>query len=222
MTPSKNWFAATPGYSRADDIASAAIHGVGAVAALVACVLLINKGFGVLSGWQLAGVALYGASLIVLFSASTLYHAVLDPPLKDRLKRIDHGAIFVVIAGTYTPFMSITLQSQMATALLAIVWSLAVAGVVLKIFHVHRFRWLSLATYLTMGWLALFVFWELWQALPRPGFWLLLGGGGCFTLGTVFYAMKSVRYTHAIWHLWVVAGAACHAVAVGIYVIPDA
>lgn len=222
MTPSKNWFAATPGYSRAEDVASATIHGVGAVAALVACVLLISKGVGVLSGWQLTGVALYGASLVALFSVSTLYHAVLNVRLKDILKRIDHGAIFVVIAGTYTPFMSITLGSRTAGVLLAIVWSLAVAGIVLKLLHVHRFRWLSLATYLTMGWLAVFVFWELWQALPRPGFWLLLAGGGCFTVGTVFYAMKSMRYTHAIWHLWVVAGAACHAVAVGIYVIPDA
>jgi len=209
------------GYSRTEDLASAAIHGLGAVAALVALVLLLIKGTDSLSGWQLAGVTLYGASLVVLFATSTLYHVAKNPRLKDSYKRADHAAIFVLIAGTYTPFMSITLQSRLSEVLLAVVWSLAAAGVVFKIFHVHRYRWLSLATYLTMGWLALFVVWELWHALPRQGFVLLLAGGVCFTLGAVFYAMKSVPYTHAVWHLWVVAGATCHALAIGVHVIPD-
>lgn len=208
------------GYSHGEEIANAVTHGLGAAAAIVALTLLLSKGIPVLSGWQLAGVAVYGASLVLLFLASTLYHAIPHPRAKDILKRVDHGAIYVLIAGTYTPFMAIALHTTAAYVLLAVVWSLALAGVVFKVFFVHRFRWLSLGTYLLMGWLALFLVYELWEALPRPGFTLLLAGGLCFTAGAVFYAMKSVRYTHAIWHLWVVAGAACHCVAIGAYVIP--
>jgi hemolysin III len=208
-------------YSHGEEIANAVTHGLGAAAAIVALTLLLTKGIPVLSGWELAGVVVYGSSLVALFLASTLYHAIPHPRAKDILKRVDHGAIYVLIAGTYTPFMSITLQSTAAKVLLGVVWAIAVAGVIFKIFFVHRFRWLSLSTYLLMGWLALFVVYELWYALPRAGFVLLLAGGLCFTIGAVFYALKQYRYTHAIWHLWVVAGAACHCVAVGVYVIPS-
>lgn len=207
-------------YSLGEEIANAVTHGLGTAAAIVGLTLLLVKGIPVLSGWHLAGLVVYGSSLVVLFLFSTLYHAIPDPRAKDILKRIDHGAIFVLIAGTYTPFMSITLHSTASHVLLGVVWSLALAGVIFKVFFVHHFRWLSLATYLLMGWLAMFVVYELWQALPRAGFSLLLVGGLCYTVGAGFYALKSIRYTHAIWHLWVVAGAACHAVAIGLYVIP--
>ena len=207
-------------YSLGEEIANAVTHGLGTAAAIVGLTLLLVKGIPVLSGWDLAGLVVYGSSLVVLFLFSTLYHAIPNPRAKDILKRIDHGAIFVLIAGTYTPFMSITLHSTASHVLLGVVWSLALAGVIFKVFFVHHFRWLSLATYLLMGWLAMFVVYELWQALPRAGFSLLLVGGLCYTVGAVFYALKSIRYTHAIWHLWVVAGAACHTVAIGLYVIP--
>lgn len=207
-------------YSLGEEIANAITHGFGTAAAIVGLTLLLVKGIPVLSGWDLAGLVVYGSSLVVLFLFSTLYHAIPNPRAKDILKRIDHGAIFVLIAGTYTPFMSITLHSTASHVLLGVVWSLALAGVIFKVFFVHHFRWLSLATYLLMGWLAMFVVYELWQALPRAGFSLLLVGGLCYTVGAVFYALKSIRYTHAIWHLWVVAGAACHTVAIGFYVIP--
>lgn len=207
-------------YSLGEEIANAITHGLGTAAAIVGLTLLLVKGIPVLSSWDLVGLVVYGSSLVVLFLFSTLYHAIPNPRAKDILKRIDHGAIYVLIAGTYTPFMSITLHSTASYVLLGIVWTLALAGVIFKVFFVHHFRWLSLATYLLMGWLAMFVVYELWQALPRAGFSLLLVGGLCYTVGAAFYAMKSIRYTHAIWHLWVVAGAACHTVAIGLYVIP--
>lgn len=210
----------TSAYPLGEEIANAVTHGLGVAAAIVGLTLLLTKGIPVLSGWELAAVAIYGGSLVALFLASTLYHAIPHPRAKDILKRIDHGAIYVLIAGTYTPFMTIKLHSEAAHLLLGVVWSLAAAGVIFKIFFVHRFQWLSLSTYLIMGWLALFVVYELWHALDRTGFVLLLAGGLCFTIGAVFYAMKSLRYTHAIWHLWVVAGATCHCVAIGLYVIP--
>lgn len=210
----------TSAYPLGEEIANAVTHGLGVAAAIVGLTLLLTKGIPVLSGWELAAVAIYGGSLVALFLASTLYHAIPNPRAKDILKRIDHGAIYLLIAGTYTPFMTIKLHSEAAHLLLGVVWSLALAGVIFKIFFVHRFKWLSLSTYLIMGWLALFVVYELWHALDRTGFVLLLAGGLCFTIGAVFYAMKSLRYTHAIWHLWVVAGATCHCVAIGLYVIP--
>lgn len=221
MLSAVNTVKAMSGYTPAEEFASALIHGLGAVAALIVLVLLLGKAMPVLPPWELAGVGVYGMSLVALFVVSTLYHAVESPTTKDVLKRIDHGAIFVVIAGTYTPFMTITLQSSTARVLLAVIWSLAVAGIVFKIFFVHRFRWPSLGTYLAMGWSSIVVVWELWQRLPRPGFMLLVAGGLCFTVGAVFYSLKSIRYTHAIWHVWVVAGVACHAASIGYYVIPS-
>ena len=209
-------------YPLGEEIANAITHGLGAAAAIVATTLLLVKGVPTLSGWHLAGVAVYGASMITLFLASTLYHAIHHHPSKAVLKRIDHCAIYLLIAGTYTPFMSITLHSASAHMLLAVVWGLAAVGIVFKIFFINRYQRISLATYLVMGWLAMFVVFELWHVMPRAGFNLLLAGGICYTVGAVFYAMKSVRYSHAIWHLWVIAGAVCHCVSIGIYVIPQA
>lgn len=209
-------------YTHGEEIANAVSHGLGAAAAIVGMTLMLVKGIPVLSGPELAGIAIYGTSMVALFLASTLYHAVTHPRAKDILKRVDHGAIYVLIAGAYTPFMSIALNTHAADVLLVAVWAIAFVGVIFKIFFVHRFHWLSLATYLLMGWLALFVIYELWYALPRAGFMLLLAGGLCYTVGAVFYALKQFRYTHAIWHLWVVAGAACHCVSVCVYVIPPA
>lgn len=208
-------------YTPVEEMLHATSHGLAAAAAIVALTLMLVKGLPVLNGWQLAGIAVYGGSMIALFLGSTLYHGIHHGPSKDVLKRVDHSAIYLLIAGTYTPFMTITLQSTAATVLLAVVWALAIAGVFFKVFFVHRYKRLSLATYLVMGWLAVFLIYELWLVLPRPGFWLLLAGGLCYTLGAPFYALKQYRYTHLVWHLWVVAGAACHAVAVAVYVIPS-
>lgn len=207
-------------YPLGEEIANAVTHGLGTAAAIVATTLLLVKGSGSLSGWQLAGIAVYGGSMITLFLASTLYHAIHHEASKAVLKRIDHIAIYLLIAGSYTPFMSITLQSASAHALLTVVWGLALIGLVFKIYFIHRFPRVSLITYLVMGWLAMFMVYELWQVLPRPGFWLLIAGGLCYTVGAAFYAMKNMRYSHAIWHLWVIAGAVCHCVSIGLYVIP--
>jgi hemolysin III len=207
-------------YPLGEEIANAVTHGLGTAGAIVATTLLLVKGVHSLSGWQLAGVCVYGASMITLFLASTLYHAIHHHASKVVLKRIDHCAIYLLIAGSYTPFMSIALQSTSSYILLGVVWALALIGILFKVFFIHRFPRLSLATYLIMGWLAMFLVYELWQVMPRAGFNLLVIGGLCYTVGAVFYAMKKLRYSHAIWHLWVIAGAVCHCVAIGVYVIP--
>lgn len=210
------------GYTLGEEIANAVTHGLGTAAAIVALTLMLVKAMPALSGWQMAGVAVYGGSMISLFLSSTLYHSLTHPPTKAVLKRFDHSMIYLLIAGTYTPFLMITLQSAMAQALLAVIWALALGGVLFKIFFVHRFKRASLITYLAMGWLSLLVVYELYEALPSPAFNLLIAGGLSYTLGAAFYAAKQYRYTHAIWHLFVLGGAACHCVAIAAYVIPSA
>lgn len=210
------------GYSIGEEIANAVAHGLGTAAAIVALTLMLVKGIPVLSGWQIAGISIYGSSMIALFLSSTLYHAFTHQPTKAVLKRLDHCAIFLLIAGTYTPFLLITLQaSTMARVLLVVLWALALAGVVFKIFFVHKFKRASLITYLVMGWLALLVSQDLYRALPAAGFNLLIAGGLSYTIGAAFYAAKKYPYTHAIWHLFVLGGAACHCVAIVLYVIPS-
>ncbi|MDP2228904.1 MAG: hemolysin III family protein [Moraxellaceae bacterium] len=214
---------ATPaGYTLGEEIANAVAHGLGTAAAIVALTLMLVRALPVLPPAEIAGIAVYGASLVTLFLSSTLYHSFTHAPTKAVLKRVDHCAIFLLIAGTYTPFLMITLKSPFAQTLLTIIWALAIAGVVFKIFFVHKFKRASLITYLVMGWLSLLVIWELYQALPAAAFNLLLAGGVAYTVGAGFYAAKQYRYTHAIWHLFVLAGAACHCVAIAAYVIPSA
>lgn len=208
-------------YAVAEEVANALSHGLSMAAAIVATTLLLVKGIPTLNNAQLAGVAVYGASLILLFLCSTLYHSFTHAPTKAVFKRLDHCAIYLLIAGTYTPLLTITLaKSAYAQLLLVVIWALAVVGVLFKVFFIHRFKKLSLITYLLMGWLSLVLINELWASLARPGFWLLIGGGLCFTVGAGFYAAKHVRYTHAIWHVFVAAGAACHCALIGFYVLP--
>lgn len=209
-----------PAYSLGEEIANAVSHGLGVAAAIVGLTLMLAKGIPVLKASEVAGIAVYGASLVALFLASTLYHAIPHARTKDILKRVDHGAIYLLIAGTYTPFLSIAIKSPIADNLLIGLWCMAVIGVVFKIFFVHRLKWMSLLTYLAMGWAGAFLLSDLKAVLPSTGFALLVAGGLCYTLGAAFYALKKIRYTHAIWHLWVVGGAACHCVAVAGYVIP--
>jgi len=174
-------------YSPEEEVANAVTHGLAAAASIVAITLMLVKGMPVLSVGELIGVAVYGASLVLLFLASTLYHSITHTRTKVVLKRLDHCAIYLLIAGTYTPLLMITLDSFAATVMLWLIWIIAVSGVVFKLYFIHRFQRLSLVTYLLMGWLSMFLIYDLWQSLDRTGFWLLLAGGLCFTLGAGFY-----------------------------------
>ena len=208
-------------YSLSEEIANAVSHGLGTIAATVGVTLLLVKAIPVLATAELIGVAVYGVSLILLFLCSTLYHSITHAEAKALFKRLDHCAIYLLIAGTYTPMLMITLHTSSAKIMLWVIWALALAGIVFKVYFIHRFKRMSLITYLLMGWLSMVLIQDLWQELPREGFWLLLAGGLCFTLGAGFYAAKQFRYTHAIWHVFVAAGAACHCVMIGRYVIPS-
>jgi hemolysin III len=165
-------------------------------------------------GWQLAASIVFGVALLLLYLASTLYHAIQHPLAKGRLKVFDHCAIYVLIAGTYTPFTLIGLRGPVGWWLFSIIWALALAGVVFKLFYTGRFKKLSTLIYVAMGWLILVAAKPMFAALDRWTLFWLIGGGVFYTFGTIFYHRPAMRYSHAIWHLFVLAGSVCHYIAV--------
>lgn len=203
-----------------EEIANALTHGLGATAALAGGAVLITLAALYGDGWQLAGAIVFGISLLLLYVASTLYHAIQHPIAKARLKVFDHCAIYLLIAGTYTPFTLIGLRGPWGWGLFAAIWVLAFAGIVFKLFYTGRFKLLSTGIYIAMGWLVIVAIKPLLGALDAWTLGWLLAGGLCYTLGTVFYHRPSLPYSHAIWHMFVVAGSVCHYISVMAQVIP--
>jgi hemolysin III len=207
-------------YSLAEEIANSLSHGAGVLLGVFALLLLVLKSVEMDDTLRVVAFTVYGSSIIVLFLASTLYHAIPVPRAKRVLKLVDHCAIYLLIAGTYTPFLLLTLGNTFGAVLMVVIWSLAVGGIVFKVFFLHRFHNLSLALYLGMGWLAVLASYELLANLPRSGIALLLGGGILYSLGTIFYKVDRIPFNHAIWHLFVLAACVCHFLAVYFYVLP--
>jgi hemolysin III len=204
-----------------EELANSISHGFGMLAAIVATVFMLMKASASgLSHSQIVGVAVYGVSMIVLFLSSTLYHSAKNEVQKTMLNRLDHCAIYLLIAGSYTPFLMITLHTTLADVLLVIIWLLAVAGIVFKIFYIDKFPRTSLATYLLMGWLSVFAMYQLYQVAPIQLLYLLVAGGLSYSFGTIFYAINKIPYNHAIWHIFVLMGAAFHCWAIWQFVIP--
>ena len=207
------------GYPWAEEIANSLSHGVGLVFGIVGLVLLLVQATGDnASAMAITSYSLYGGSMILLYLASTLYHAIPHQKAKYWLKKLDHCAIYLLIAGTYTPFLLVGLNSPLAKGLMAVIWGLALFGVIFKLAFAHRFEVLSLVTYLTMGWLSLIVIYQLATKLSLGGVILLALGGVIYTLGVIFYASKRFRFGHAIWHGFVLGGSACHFLAIYFYV----
>lgn len=205
-------------YSVGEEIANAVTHGLGVVFSIVALTLMVGAAALRGDGWSLASGIVFGITLLTLYTASTLYHAIPHPGARHIFKVIDHAAIYLLIAGSYTPFCLGPLRAAGGWWLFGIVWGLAVIGVSAEAFWTYRPRWLSAAVYLLMGWLVIFMIKPVSQALPGPGLWLLVSGGLSYTLGTAFYILKRVPYFHAVWHLWVLGGSVCHFLAVLMYV----
>ncbi|BDM64096.1 channel protein hemolysin III family subfamily YqfA [Shewanella sp. NFH-SH190041] len=206
-------------YSFGEELANAISHGVGVILGIIGLVMMLMKGWSTLDGVQLFGVAVYGASIIILFLCSTLYHSIQIPSWKHGLKLADHLAIYLLIAGTYTPLMLITLHSVKADIILAAIWALAIGGIVFKTLFIHRFEKLSVGIYLLMGWLCLTVISELIANLSDTGFNLLLAGGLFYSVGVIFYVAKKIPFNHAIWHVFVLLGALSHFLCVYLAVI---
>ena len=203
-------------YSPLEELLNTLTHGVGVIAATVGLVLLLIRVDGIYG--QLACLV-YGISMILMFLSSTLYHWAKSPNVKAFLKVVDHSAIYLLIAGTYTPLMVLAIGGWVGLTGMIIVWSIALVGITFKVFANQRFPKLSVITYLLMGWLAIFFIYPLYNALTTEGLWLLVAGGLCYTIGVLFYVAKKVQFTHAIWHMFVVAGCVCHFFSIYYHVI---
>ncbi|KDO15437.1 hemolysin [Vibrio metoecus] len=208
-------------YSFKEEVANAISHGVGLLLGIVGLVLLLVKALDhQADALTITSMSIYGGSMIALFLASTLYHAIPYRRAKRWLKTFDHCAIYLLIAGSYTPFLLVSLRTPLAVGLMIVIWSLALIGILMKIAFVYRFKKLSLVTYLTMGWLSLIVIYQLAIHLEVGGLTLLAVGGLIYSLGVIFYVAKRIPYNHAIWHAFVLAGCACHFLAIYLYVDP--
>jgi hemolysin III len=203
---------------RRQELANALTHGVGVLAALAGGAVLVTLASLRGDPWKIVGAAVFTATLVLLYAASTLYHAVNAPQAKRRLKVLDHAAIYLLIAGTYTPFTLGGLRGGWGWSLFGVIWGLAVAGVVFKLFAAGRFPRVSTTIYIAMGWLIVIAAGPMVRSLPPVVIAWLLAGGLAYTLGTVFYHNRRLTYAHAVWHLFVLAGSVCHAVAVGLHV----
>lgn len=201
-------------YTLREEVLNSLTHGLGAMLAVAALVTLIILGATRGTGWHVAGYSIYGATLVLLFLASTVYHTVQHTPLREVFRRIDHAAIYIFIAGSYTPFALVALRGPLGWTMLAIIWGLAVAGILFKVWFINRWVVLSTLAYVGMGWLGIIAFPQLVQMLPAYGTAFLIVGGVIYTLGVIFYALDRIPYNHAIWHVFILAAAACHFIAV--------
>ncbi|MFA0439652.1 hemolysin III family protein [Vibrio sp. 10N.286.49.C2] len=208
-------------YSLQEERANSLTHALGVILSVIGLVLLILKATQANSdALTLISMSVYGGSMVTLFLASTLYHSIDSPNQKHRLKTFDHCAIYLLIAGSYTPFMLVCLRTPLAVSLMVVIWMIAVVGIVMKLFFAHKIERLSLFVYLGMGWLSVIPLYQLSQSLDFSGLMLLALGGVVYTLGAVFYACDRIPFNHAIWHVFVLAGAACHFFAIYLYVEP--
>jgi hemolysin III len=207
-------------YSLGEEIANSVTHGIGAGLSVVGLTLLI-----VLAGlygdvYQIVSFGVYGATLVILYTASTLYHGFQHPRVKRVFQVIDHASIYLLIAGTYTPFLLIRVRSAWGWTFLIIVWGLALLGVGFKAVFSTRFLKLSVLTYILMGWLCVVAGKEMLANIPTGGLIWLAVGGVVYTVGVLFYAIKRIPYNHAIWHLFVMGGSICHFLGILFYLAP--
>jgi hemolysin III len=208
-----------PSSTTGEEIANSITHGVGAALSVAGLVAVVAAAAWRGTGSHVVACAVYGASLVLLYLSSTLYHALTNGRAKRVFRVLDHASIYLLIAGTYTPFTLVTLRGVWGWTLFGIVWTMAAMGIVFKCFFTGRLHALSTAAYVLMGWVAVVAIRPLWQALPWQGFLLVLAGGVLYTSGVIFFAGRW-KYSHAVWHLFVLAGSVCHFQAVYQYVLP--
>ena len=207
-------------YSVAEEIANSITHGIGLLLSIGGLVVLIVSASLYGSAWHVTACSIFGATLILNYAASTLYHSIPAPGAKRVLKVIDHSAIYLLIAGTYTPFTLVNLRGGWGWTLFGIVWGIAILGIIFKTTMNGRIAGISTALYLAMGWVVVVAVKPLFGTVATGGLILLLLGGLAYSAGVIFYAWRKLPYNHAIWHLFVLTGSLCHYFAVLFYVIP--
>lgn len=203
-----------------EEVMNAVTHGVGTLLAVAGLVLLTVLAYLHGSIWHIVSFSIYGTTLVLLYLASTLYHSFTNERVKRIFKILDHSAIYLLIAGTYTPFTLVPLHGVLGWTVFSLVWGLATIGIVLKVFFAGRYKVLSTLCYLGMGWFIVIAIKPLLAAVPALGMIWLFAGGLFYTLGSVFYLWKRLPYNHAIWHLFVLAGSISHFIAVFFYILP--
>lgn len=203
-----------------EELANTVTHGLGLVLSIAGFVVLLVLAILRGTAWHIVACSIYGATLICLYAASTLYHAVVSPRVKRVLRILDHSAIYLLIAGTYTPFLLLNLRGPWGWSLFGVIWGLAFAGILFKFWFVGHFEFLSTAVYIAMGWLVVIAAKPVLTHVSGTTLLWLLAGGLFYTAGVVFYAWKRLPYSHAVWHLFVLAGSTCHYFAVLRSVLP--
>lgn len=197
-------------YGRKEEIANVITHGLGIVGSVIGLILLIEHGNEYGDQWYMAGCIIFGFSLVLMYISSTMYHLAHSERKKKRLRKLDHSAIYLLIAGTYTPFLLTGLRGSTGWIMFGIVWLFAVVGIIIKLATQIKSKWISAIIYLVMGWLAVFIAESMINNLPALSISYLALGGLFYTLGVVFYIWKNLPYHHAIWHLFVLGGSICH------------
>lgn len=204
-------------YSLSEEIGNAVTHGIAAMISVLGLAALLIRAGG--RPWETAAVAIYGASMLFAFSMSSLYHAITNVRVKMVFRVLDHSSVFLLIAGTYTPFTLVTLRGPIGWTVFGVVWAIAAFGITLNIIGLERFKKVSMFCYIASGWCIIAAAFPLWRALPKSGVTLLFLGGILYTSGLLFYGKKRIPYMHMTWHFFVLAGAAAHYFSIMYYVI---
>ncbi len=206
-------------YTIAEEIAHSITHGLGILFAITALTMMVAYSSIHGNVWQVVSSSIYGATLILMYSASTLYHGVFHTKTKALLKKLDHAAIYLLIAGTYTPYFLVSLRESINLYYFIGLWTFAILGVVFEFIHIKALKKISIALFLGMGWFAVFLMEPLSQQLEKGGLVLLIAGGIAYSLGIIFYVWDKLHFNHAIWHIFVLAGSALHFCSIFLYVI---
>ena len=207
-------------YSEAEEMVNRFTHGAGALLSIIGVVALIVLAAGQHDPYRIVSACVYGGAMVTFYCLSTAYHSVRKPYTRYVFRILDHVSIYLMIAGSYTPFALVTLRGPWGWSLLGTVWGLGTVGAVLKIFTIHRLRVVGPLLYIALGWIVVIGFKPLSAALATNGLLLLFAGGAAYTVGVVFYLWERLPYNHAIWHVFVLTGSACHFCSVFYYVIP--
>ncbi len=209
-------------YSPIEEKINTISHAVGFILCIVALVLLVMHATQNGDVWHIVSFSVFGASLIILYAASTFYHSAKKSELRNRLNIIDHASIYVLIAGTYTPFTLVTLKGTIGWVIFGISWGLALTGIILKLFFTGKYNLMSTIMYVLMGWVIVFAIKPLINNLPLAGLLWLVAGGISYTIGAILYGIKKIKFNHAIFHMFVLMGSFCHFMSVYFYVLPRA
>jgi hemolysin III len=212
--------ATTHTFTKGEEIANSITHGIGSLLSIAALVILIVKSSLYGTPWHVVSFTLFGVTMVLLYTASTLVHSFPSGKVKDFFEILDHSSIYFFIAGTYTPFLFIAVKGWLGWTLFGIVWGLAIAGTVFKSFFVKKYLHISTLLYVVLGWMIVFAWGSLVENLPFNGLILLIVGGVLYTVGTIFYVWRGFKFHHAIWHIFVIGGSVAHFFAVLFYLLP--